>query len=112
MDGDRTAHELTLLGVEQLEQAEEAKLHASSRRARIERDVTAELQQRQMSRRKESRLTAGTVKATVDNRTSHDPLWRSRVSANNWHMEQAQMYFLAALAVGREEDKNDGLARA
>lgn len=112
MDDDRTAHELTLLGMEQLEQAEEAKLHASLRRARIQKDVTAELEQRQMSRRKAGSLTPGTIKATVDNRTSHDPLWRAKVSANNWHMEQAQMYFLGALALGREEDKNDGLARA
>lgn len=104
-DSRRTATSLTEQGMEQLELAEDAKRHASARRARISRDVTAELEQRQMSRRKQGLLTEGTIKATVDNRTSHDPLWKSKVSLNNWHMAQANMYFLAALAVGREEDR-------
>lgn len=105
MASERTAAELTALGLGFLEQAEVAKRRASNRKSWIRRDVETELHQRASSRKKLESLTDKVIDVTTDTRASKDPAWKGQVGLNQWHMQQANVYFLAALAVGREEDR-------
>lgn len=112
MASERTAAELTALGLSHVEQAETAKRRASNRKRWIREDVEEELRVRASSRKKLSSLNDKVIDVTADTRASKDPAWRGQVGMNKWHMEQATMYLLAALAVGREEDRSDGPSRA
>jgi hypothetical protein len=102
---DRTAADLTAQGLEQLELAETAKWRASNRKHWLRFDVETELKHRASSRKKLEQLSDRVIDVTTDTRASKDPAWKGQVGLNNWHMDQAQTYFLAALAVGREEDR-------
>lgn len=105
MASDRTAADLTAQGMEQLELAEAAKRRASNRKRWLREDVEGELRHRASSRKKLEALSNKVISTTTDTRASKDPAWKGQVGLNNWHMDQAQTYFLAALAVGREEDR-------
>lgn len=103
--GERTAAELTAEGLRYVELAETAKQRASNRKRWLRQDVEQELRHRASSRKKLESLTDKVIDVTTDTRASKDPAWKGQVGMNQWHMQQANMYFLAALAVGREEDR-------
>lgn len=88
----------------ELAEAERCAEQASRRRARIREEI---LLPDLRARYRESQLTEPFVNSLLDKRAGVDPYWKSKASANSWHLNQAQAFGTAALVAAERERRGE-----